>query len=84
MNRKDRRRLEKNLGLKKKELSFKERMELISRKQRAGKQIHKQNIEDIHNNQRALSELKEQKSFDELKSKGFSTEDIKKALHKGE
>ncbi len=49
-NRKERKNLAKQLGLKKKNESFKERQERISRANEAGKQIHQQFLMQTENN----------------------------------
>ncbi len=84
MNRRNRRKLEKKLGLKNKSVSFKERINIIKRKQKAGKQIHKQFLQDNHNNEIRNKEIREQKAFDRLLSEGKAPEDIKRELYRGE
>lgn len=58
-SRKERKALAKAFGLVKKNESFKERMERITRSQEIGKQIHLQHLQDIENHRIKEEEVKE-------------------------
>lgn len=82
MNRKDRRKAEKEMGLLKKNAnkSWKERQEIYKRKQEIGKRIHQENLERIYNQQIEQDHLNYQKKLNNLIELGHSIEDAKEML----
>lgn len=82
MNRQQRRKLEKQLGLAKQyqTSSASEKAEIRARKREMGEKIHQQNLEKTYNDQVAAAELRQTKFIQRMIEEGKTSEEARAML----